>query len=197
MLLQRHLPNFFCEFVKTYYFCVPHATHSDVLSPKSAKDLGGFQIHVSLQTTHDSCSSSQSSESRRARERERETLQYTNSKLWRVWDFIVIEDIILIGDGWDDDGISLSTAHAVLPCTEDSVQLVGVPDVLLINCRQFTLVTAEDKCVKEYPSTKPQKSGNTLTKHLFQCLSVALWHGNAAMWGTRLPAIPPSVDGCL
>lgn len=130
-------------------------------------------------------------------ERERETLQYTNSKLWRVWDFIVIEDIILIGDGWDDDGISLSTAHAVLPCTEDSVQLVGVPDVLLINCRQFTLVTAEDKCVKEYPSTKPQKSGNTLTKHLFQCLSVALWHGNAAMWGTRLPAIPPSVDGCL
>uniref|UniRef100_A0A1X7UCG8 Uncharacterized protein n=1 Tax=Amphimedon queenslandica TaxID=400682 RepID=A0A1X7UCG8_AMPQE len=34
----------------------------------------------------------------------------------------------------------------------------GVPDVVLINCRMFTIVTAEDKVIKEYPSTIPQWS---------------------------------------
>lgn len=196
MLLQRHLPNFFVNLLRhiTFvYHTPPTVMFSAPSQPRTLVVLKFMFYYRRPMTPAPPASLVRVG----VQERERETLQHTNSQLWRVWDFIVIEDIILIGDGWDDDGISLSTTHAVLPCTEESVQLVGVPDVLLINCRQFTLVTAEDKCVKEYPSTKPQKSGNTLTKHLFQCPSFALWHGNAAMWGTRLPAIPPSVDGCL
>lgn len=37
------------EFIKTYSFCVPHATHCDVLSPKSESDIGAFQIHICQQ----------------------------------------------------------------------------------------------------------------------------------------------------
>ena len=32
------------------------------------------------------------------------------------------------------------------------------------------------------------------TKHLFQKLSVALWHGNSHLWVTRFSIPPPQVD---
>lgn len=34
-------------------------------------------------------------------------------------------------------------------------------------------------------------------RHLFQRLSVSLWRGNAAMWGTRQPTWPPAIDGVV
>ena len=31
--------------------------------------------------------------------------------------------------------------------------------------------------------------------HLFQRLSVSLWKGNALLWVSRVPVVPPVVDG--
>ena len=45
-----------------------------------------------------------------------------------------------------------------------------------------------------------QRLGQSLShtrQHLFQRLSVALWRGNAAMWATRRPSLPPSIDGII
>ena len=35
------------------------------------------------------------------------------------------------------------------------------------------------------------------TCHLFQRLSIALWHGNAALWTRRIPIRSPVVDGVI
>ena len=43
-------------------------------------------------------------------------------------------------------------------------------------------------------TTIGQDLSNTC-QHPFQRLSVALWRGNAAMWATRCPSLPPSLDG--
>ena len=35
------------------------------------------------------------------------------------------------------------------------------------------------------------------TQHLFQRLAITLWKGNANLWISRLPVLPPEVDGLV
>ena len=35
------------------------------------------------------------------------------------------------------------------------------------------------------------------TSHLYQQLAIRLWRGNATMWATRVPVLPPMVDGVM
>ena len=35
------------------------------------------------------------------------------------------------------------------------------------------------------------------TTHLFQCLAICLWQGNASLWVRRIPIRPPEVDGVI
>ncbi|XP_019860392.1 PREDICTED: uncharacterized protein LOC109588716 [Amphimedon queenslandica] len=151
------------ETVRAYCLCSAHGEHCDIFTPKLTSDVGGFEFAVNIQQSltqpsFDSSSDSSRSPTNRMQLRKLDVIHVEPEK-----DEVSPSEVDHISESsvpTEDSSPSSESPYSFTePGTYDTVLLVGIPDVVFMNCRQFTIVSAEDKHVKELVTiTGPQSS---------------------------------------
>ena len=104
-------------------------------------------------------------------------------------------------------GAAISPGHALrvgetrkMNANADSCHAVGVFFVPLVvealggwNDEATHTITSIGRLLGQHLGIPPHES----TRHLFQCLAISLWRGNATLWIRRQPALPAEEDGII